>query len=150
MDWRNRREGGSRSDSAVKIQANRVEQGDTLFRWLGYWLSDNETTPHFNKSLSLNEAVFLRIKRLSIYSKGLVTYGARRLAMSLLLLKLLYGVEVLVPSLTMISKIQSLCNRIARWVTNMFYSTNVTVLSVEACLAPIDLYLEKMNRMTAI
>jgi len=47
-------------------------------------------------------------------------------------------------------KMQKFWNRVAIWVTNMFYSTNVTVLLVEACLAPIDLYVEQMKKMTAI
>jgi len=39
---------------------------------------------------------------------------------------------------------------VARWITNTFYSTNVAVLSVEGCLAPIALYVEQMKKMTAI
>jgi len=151
MHWRKRREGGPRSDSAVKIQGHTVEPAGTLVRWLGYWLSDNgETTPHFNKRLSLAQAAFWRIQRLSMPGKGLSPYGARRLAKGILLPTLLYGAEVLVPSRTMMGKMQKFWNRVARWVTNTFYSTNVTVLSVEACLAPIDLHVEQMKTMTAI
>jgi len=151
MHWRKRREGGPRSDSAVRIQGHTVEPAGTLVRWLGYWLSDNgETTPHFNKRLSLAQAAFWRIQRLSMPGKGLSPYGARRLAKGILLPTLLYGAEVLVPSRTMMGKMQKFWNRVARWVTNTFYSTNVTVLSVEACLAPIDLHVEQMKTMTAI
>jgi len=56
----------------------------------------------------------------------------------------------MVPSRTIMGKMQKFWNRVARWVTNTFYLTNITVLSVEACLAPIDLYVEQMKKMTAI
>jgi len=61
--------------------------------------------------------------------KGLSLYRARRLAKGILLPTLLYRTEVLVLSRTMVGKMQKFWNRVARWVTNAFYSTNVTVLS---------------------
>src|SRR5205807_149661 len=63
---------------------------------------------------------------------------------------LLYGAEVLIPSKTIVGKMQKFWNRVARWVTNAFYATNTIVLSAEACLAPISLYLEQMRKMTVI
>ena len=38
----------------------------------------------------------------------------------------------------------------ARWITNAFYATNITVLSSEACLAPMKIYAEQIKLMLAI
>jgi len=72
MHLRKRKEGSPRSDSTVRIQVHTVEPAGKLVKWLCYWLSDyGETTPHFNKRLSLAQAAFSRIQRLSMSGKGL-------------------------------------------------------------------------------
>jgi hypothetical protein len=63
---------------------------------------------------------------------------------------LLYGAQILVPSVTVLNKMQRFWNRVLRWITNIFYATNIIVLSAEACLALIKLYLERIQKMTAI
>jgi len=37
-----------------------------------------------------------------------------------------------------------------RWITNAFYTTNISVLSSEACLAPMALYTEQIRLMAAV
>ena len=116
-----------------------------------YWLADNgETATHFMKRLSLAQGAFWRFQRLSLPGKGLSPYGARRLAKRILLPTLLYGAEFLVPSKTMMNEMQKFWNRVMRWITNAFYATNISVLSSEACLAPMALYTEQIRLMAAV
>jgi len=63
---------------------------------------------------------------------------------------MLYGAEFMVPSKTMLKKMQAFWNRVMRWITNGFYATNISVLSAEACLAPVAVYAEQVRSMTAV
>ena len=72
------------------------------------------------------------------------------MAKAIIIRTLLYGAEFLDPSTTMKHKMEVLLNRVKRWITNCFYSTNTNVLSAEACIMPVDLYLEQMRDMAAI
>ena len=70
-----------------------------MVKWLGFWLTDNgETSTHFVKWLALALAAFLRIQRLSIPSKGITPYRARRLAKGIILPTLLYEAEIMDPT----------------------------------------------------
>jgi len=63
---------------------------------------------------------------------------------------LFYGAEFLEPNITMRNKMETFMNRVRRWITNCFYSTNTIVLSAQACLMPTDLYLEQISDMATI
>jgi len=63
---------------------------------------------------------------------------------------LLYSAEFLDPSATRKHKMEVLLNRLKRWIMNCFYSTNTNILSAEACIMPVDLYLEQRRDMAAI
>jgi len=151
MHWRTRREKGDRSECRIMFQSHVVQPAGKAIKWLGFWLTDNgETSTHFTKRLALAQAAFLRIQRLSMPGKGLTPYGARRLAKGIILPILLYGAEIFDPTVTMIDKMQKFWNRVLRWITNAFYATNITVVSAEACLAPIKLYMRQTRKMTAV
>jgi len=140
MHWRKRREKGARCESSVTVQSHVVNPAGSVVKWLGYWLADNgETARHFTKRLSRAQGAFSRFQRLSLPGKGLSPYGARRLAKGILLPLLLYGAEFLVPSKTMLNKMQKFWNRVTRWITNAFYATNISVILSEACLASMAL-----------
>ena len=63
---------------------------------------------------------------------------------------MLYGAEIFDLTVTMIGKMQTFWNRVLRWITNSFYATNTTVMSAEACLAPIKLYAKQAREMRAV
>ena len=151
MHWRTAREKGDRSECNMLVQSHVVQPAAKVVKWLGYWLADNgETFTHFSKRLALAQGAFNRIQRLSMPGKGLSPYGARRLAKGIILPTLLYGAEFLQPTITMLKKMQTFWNRVLRWITNTFYATNITVLSGEACLAPIKVYVEQIRLMSAV
>jgi len=84
-------------------------------------MADNgETATDFTKRLSLALGAFWRFQRLSLPGKGLSLYGARRPAKGILLPTLLYGAEFLVPSKTMLNKMQKCRNCVMRWITKAF------------------------------
>jgi len=133
------------------FQSHVIEPAGKAVKWLGFWLTDNgETSTHFGKRLALAQAAFVRIQRLSMPGKGLNPYGARRLGKGIILPTLLYGAEIFDLTVTMIGKMQTFWNRVLRWITNSFYATNTTVVSAEACLAPIKLYAKQAREMTAV
>jgi len=151
MHRRKKQEKGARSEASVIVQSHVIKLAGLVVKWLGYWLADNrETATHFTKRLCLAQGAFWRFQRLSLPAKGLSPYGARRLAKRILLPILLYGAEFLMPSKTIMNKMQKLWNRVMRWITNAFYATNISVLWSEACLAPMALYTEQIRLMAAV
>jgi len=151
MHWRKPKEKGERSECTVMFQSHVIEPGGNAVKWLGFWLTDNgETSTHFGKRLELAQAAFIRIQRLSMPGKGLNPYGAKRIAKGIILPTLLYGSDIFDLTVTMIGKMQTFWNRVLGWITNSFYSTNMTVVSAEACLAPIKLYAKQAREMTAV
>ena len=90
-------------------------------RWLGYWLAaDLSTSHHFTRRLALAQAAFATVKRLSPPGSGLSPHLSHRLAVALLLLILLYGADVLVPSKGMYEKMEVFWHQVQRWVSNCF------------------------------
>jgi len=151
MHWRKPKEKGEMSECTVMFQSHVIEPTGKAVKWLGFWLTDNgERSAHFGTRLALAQAAFIQIQRLSIPSKGLNPYGARRLVKEIILLTLLYGAEILDLIVTMIGKMQTFWNRFLRWITNSFYATNTTVVSVEACLAPIKLYAKQAREIMPV
>jgi len=151
MHRRKPKEKSERSECTVMFQSHVIEPAGKAVKWLGFWLTENaETSTYYRKRLALAQATFIRIQRLSMPGKGLNPYGARRLAEGIILPTLLYGAEIFDLTVTMIGKMQTFWNRVLQWITNSFYATNTTVVSAEACLAPIKLYAKQAREMTAV
>jgi len=149
--WRKPKEKGERSECTVMFQSHVIEPAGKAVKWLRFWHTDNgEKSTHFGKRLALAQAAFIRIQRLSMPGKGVSPYGARRLAKGIILPTLLNGAKIFDLTVTMIGKMQRFWNRVLRWITNSFYATNTTVISVEACLALIKLYAKQGREMTAV
>jgi len=120
-------------------------------KWLGFHFETNHGTwTHYANRLALAQATFNRIKRLSSPGGRLTPYSTQRMAKAIIIPTLLYGGEFLNPSATMRHKMEVLLNRVKQSITNYFYSTNTNVLSAEACIMPVDLYLEQIRDMAAI
>jgi len=133
------------------FQSHVIEPAGKAVKWLGFWPPDNgETSTHFGKRLALAQAAFIQIQRLSMPGKGLSPNRARRLVKGIILPTLLFGAEIFHLTVTMIGKMQTFWNRVLRWITNSFYATNTTVVSAEACLAPIKLYAKQARERTAV
>jgi len=128
-----------------------IQPAPKVVKWLGFHFENNHGTwTHYANRLALVQAAFDSIKRLSSPGGRLTPYSARRMAKANIIPTLLYSAEFLDPSATMRHKMEVLLNRVKRWITNCFYSTNTNVLSAEACIMPVDLYLEQIRDMAAI
>ena len=151
MHWRTRREKGDRSECTVMFQSHVIQLAGKVVKWLGFWLTDNgKTSKRFAKQLALAQVAFLRIQRLSMSGKGLTPYGAGRLVKGIILVTLLYRAEIMDPTVMMTDEMQKFWNRVLQWITNSFYTFNITVLSAEVCVTPIRLYIKQAREMTAI
>jgi len=84
-----------------------IELEDHLFRpsqvvrWLGYWFTPTlNTTHHYRHRLSLAQAIFSFVKRLSSPGAGVRPFLCHRIASGLLLPILTYGADLLTPNYT--------------------------------------------------
>ena len=135
----------------IVIDEQCVEPALKAVKWLGFHFHPNHSTwTHFAKRLALAQAAFERIKPLSSLGGRLTPYSARRMAKGIIVPTLFYGAEFLEPNITMCNTMETLMNRVRRWITHCFYSTNTIGLSAEACLMPTDLYLEQISDMATI
>lgn len=55
----------------------------------------------------------------------------------------------MVPNTATLDKMTVFWNRVLRWVTNCFYSTQVTILPCKACLPPLNSLLSHKRKMAA-
>ena len=108
-----------------------------------------ESSVHLHKHLALAQGAFSIIKQLSPPGMGLAPHMNQRLVSGPILPILIYGVDLLVPNCTMLSKMIILWNWVLRWVTNCFLSTPVSVLPCEACFPPLDSLLPYKCKMPA-
>jgi len=130
IHWRTPREKVARSEHPIVVDGQCIQPAPKAVKWLGFHFENNHGTwTHYANRLPLAQAAFDRIKRLSSPSGRLTPYSARRMAKAIIIPTLLYGVEFLDPSATMRHKMEVLLNRVKRWITNCFYSTNTNVLS---------------------
>ena len=151
IHWRTPREKVARSEHPIVVDGECIQPAPKAVKWLGFYFENNHGTwTHYAKRLALTQAAFDRIKRLSSLGGRLTPYSARRMAKAIIIPTLLYGAEFLDPSATMTHKMEVLLNRVKRWITNCVYSTKTNVLSAEACIMPVDLYLEQIPDMAAI
>jgi len=151
IHWRTPREKVARSEHPIVVDGECIQPAPKVVTWLGFYFENNHGTwTHYANRLALGQAAFDRIKRLSSPGGRLTPYSARRMAKAIIIPKRLYGAEFLDPSATMRHKMEVLLNQVKRWITNCFYSTNTNILSAEACIMPVDLYLEQVRDMAGI
>jgi len=116
-------------------------QPSKVVRWLGYWFTPAlNTTHHFRHRLSLAQAIFSFVKRLSSPGAGVRPFLCHRIANGLLVPILTYGADLLTPNSSALRSMDSFWHRVQRWTTNNFFSTSTSILSREACLPPVVSY----------
>jgi len=72
-----------------------------VIRWLGFWFTPSlSPTHHFRHRLSLAQAVFSFVKRLSSPGAGVRPFICHRIATGLLCPILTYGADLLTPMYT--------------------------------------------------
>ena len=112
-----------------------------LFRSLGYWFTPAlSPTHHFRHRLSLAQAIFSFVKRLSSPGLGVRPFLCHRIASGLLCPILTYRADLLTPIYTALRRMNSFWHRVQRWTTNNSFSTPTPILAREACLPPIVSY----------
>ena len=122
-----------------------------VVRWLGYWLSPVlNSQHHFSHRVSLAQASFSFVKRLSSPGAGVRPFFNHRIAQGLLLPILTYGSDLLVPNSQSLGAMNSFRHRTCRWVTNSFFSTPTSILTWEAWLLPIAAYCKYGRRPAAL
>ena len=151
MHWRTPRDRSVICEHPIKVDEKCIQPTPKSVKWLGFHFESNLSTwTHFTKRLSLGQVAFDRIKRLSTPGGKLSAYSARRMVKAIILPTLLYGAEFLDPQPGTQKKMEVFLNRVRRWITNCFYSTNMNVLSAEVCLMPLELYLEQIRDMATV
>ena len=139
IHWRTIQQAGPRSKCTVHIGGT-VTEPSRFVRWLGFWLEDNlSTVTHFTRRLALASAAFASVKAISHYGKGLNPRACRHIAQAFIRPILLYGANLLAPTKGCLLKMGYLWRRVARWVTNCFYSTNSAALLAEAAMQPLTI-----------
>jgi len=134
-----------------------IELEDHMFRpskvvrWLGYWFTPSfNTAHHYSHRLSLAQAIFSFVKRLSSPGAGVRPFLCHRVANGLLLPIITYGADLLTPNYAALRGMNSFWHRVQRWTTNNFSSTSTSILSPEACLPPIISYCRYKRRLAAL
>ena len=122
-----------------------------VVRWLGHWLSlVLNSQHHFSHRVSLAQASFSFVKRLSSPGAGVKPFLNHRIAQNLLLPILTYCSDLLTPNTHSLRAMDSFWHRVCRWVTNCFYSTPTSILTREACLPPIAAYCGYRRKLAAL
>jgi len=122
-----------------------------LVRWVGYWFTPSfNTAHHYRHRLSLAQAIFSFVKRLSFPGAGVKPFVCHRIANGLLLPILTYGAYRLTPNYAALRDMNSFWHRVQRWTTNNLFSTPTSILSREACLPPIFSYCRYKRRLAAL
>jgi len=93
--------------------------------------------PPFRHRLSLAQAVFSFVKRLSSLRAGIRPLLCHPIANGLLLPILIYGVDLFTLNSSALKGMNGFWHRVQRWTTNKFCSTPTSILFREACLPPI-------------
>jgi len=141
---------------------NNLFRPSQVVRWLGYWFTPSfNTAHHYRHRLSLAQAMFSFVKRLSSPGAGVRSFFCHRVANGLLLPILIYGLALhlpiltyggalLIPNYAALRGMNRFWHRVQRWTTNNFFSTPTTILSQEACLPPIISYSRYQRRLAAL
>jgi len=138
--WRTPSQRTRPSRTPIELEKHFFRPSEVV-RWLGYWFTHTfNTAPDYRHRLSLAQAIFSFVKRLSSPGAGVRPFLCHRIANGLLLPILTYGANLLTPNYPALRGINSLWHRVQRWSTNNFFSTPTSILSREACLPPIVSY----------
>jgi len=122
-----------------------------VVRWLGYWFTPAlSSTHHFRHRLSLAQAIFSFVKRLSSPGAGVRPFLCHRIATGLLRSILTYGADLLTPTHTTLRGMNSFWHNVQRWPTNNSFSIPISILAREACLPPIISYCRYRRRLAAL
>jgi len=81
---------------------------------------------------------------------GLPPYLCLSLARSLLAPILLYWSAVWNPPPSIMGLMAVFWHRVSRWITNCFFSTNITCLHREACLSPLPVLIRHERRLAGL
>ena len=150
IHWRTKRDRGPLSRSPIHLDGSVFHPKDEV-RWLGYRFTPSiSTTLHFTKRLAKAQAAFVAVKRLSPPGMGLPPFLCHRLASSLLFPILSYGADTFEPTIHMTRKLTAFWHKVQRWTTNCFACSPVDILTVEACLPPINLLLTYKRRLACL
>jgi len=121
-----------------------------VVRWLGYWFNPSfNTAHHYRHRLSLAQAIFSFVKRLSSRGAGVRPFLCHRIANGLLQPIVTYRADLLTPNYAALRGMNSFWHRVQRWTTNNFFSTPASILAREACLRPIVSYCRYRRRLAA-
>src|SRR5207237_1768919 len=63
---------------------------------------------------------------------------------------LLYSADLLVPTKSMLTKMEVYWRQVQRWTTNCLRTTPTTILAAEACLPPVSVLASHKRRMAAL
>jgi len=150
IHWRTPSQRTPRSKAPIVLEGHLFRPSQVV-RWLGYWFTPAlSPTHHFRHRLSLAQAVFSFVKRLSSPGAGVRPFLCYRIATCLLCPILTYGADLLTPTFTALRGMNSFWRRVQRWTTNNFYSTPTSILAREACLPPIVSYCRYRRRLAAL
>ena len=120
-------------------------------KWLGFIFTPAfDPRSHFSRRYTLANAALATIRRLSPPGRGLPPYLCLSLARSLLAPILLYGSAIWNPPPSIMGPMSVCWNRVCRWITNCFSSTNLTCLHNEACLPPLPVLGRHQRRLAGL
>jgi len=150
IHWRTPSQRTPRSTTPIVLEDHLFHPSEVV-RWLGYWFTPAlSPTHHFRHRLSLGQAIFSFVKRLSSPGAGAHPFLCHRIATGLLCPILTYGADLLTPTYTALRGMNSFWHRVQRGTTNNFYSTPTSILGREACLPPIVSYCKYRRRLAAL
>ena len=100
IHWRTPSQRTAHSKAPIELEG-RLFQPSEVVRWLGYWFTPAlSPTHHFKHRLSLAQAIFSFVKRLSSPGAGVKPFLCHRIATGLLCPILTYGADLLTPTYT--------------------------------------------------
>jgi len=140
IHWRTPRKRTPPLHAPIELE-NHLFRPSQVLRWLAYWFTPSfNTAHHYRHRLSLAQAIFSFVKRLSSPGAGFRPFLRHRLANGLLLPILAYGADLLTPNYPALRGMNSFWHRVQRWTTNNFFSTPTSIQSREACLPTLVSY----------
>jgi len=150
IHWRTPSQRSPPSMAPIELEGH-LFQPSKVVRWLGYWFTHTlNTTHHFRHRLSLAQAIFSFVKRLSSPGAGVRPSLCHHIANGLLLPILTYGADLLTPNSSKLRGMNSFWHRVQRWTTNNCVSTPTSILSREACLPPVVSYCRYSRGLAAL
>jgi len=150
IHWRTPSQRTPPSTAPIEIEGH-LFRPSVVVRWLGYWFTPAlSPTHHFGHRLSLGQALFSFVKRLSSSGAGVRPFLCHRISTSLLCPILTYGADLLTPTYTALRGMNSFWHRVQRWTKNNLFSTPTSILPREACLPPIISYCKYRRRLAAL